>query len=221
MAHIILNRNLVSAVRKMKSVIVCNGEDPGKRVLNRCLKNCDLLIAADGGANTLLRHGFTPHFITGDMDSFTPENPHNFNIIHDADQESNDLEKALKLASARKATDVIVCGATGKRLDHALKNLSVILRYEDTFTDLLAVDKYLNYRILPKQFSMKTKPGSLISLFPMSGRVDGITTRGLKYPLNNEHLENGLRDGSSNEAAEKEITITYESGSLLLMTKSR
>jgi len=39
----------------------------------------------------------------------------------------------------------------------------------------------------------------------------------LKYSLSNEFMENGVRDGSSNEAVSEDITIEYKSGALLLI----
>jgi thiamine pyrophosphokinase len=55
----------------------------------------------------------------------------------------------------------------------------------------------------------------------MSGKVKGIKTKGLLYPLNDEELENGKRDGSSNEAISDTISIEYTSGSLLLMISKK
>lgn len=142
----------------------------------------------------------------------------NFELIHDPDQETNDLEKALKLALDRGATEVVILGATGLRLDHTLKNLSVMLQFSGRFRDILFRDVACDMRILPREFTMETRPGQIISLFPLSGKVDGITTEGLRYALNDEPLENGVRDGSSNEATGKQIRIGHRSGDLLLIT---
>ena len=50
------------------------------------------------------------------------------------------------------------------------------------------------------------------------GKVDGITTENLFYPLQNESLELGYRTGSSNHVKEDGIvTITHEKGNLLLI----
>jgi len=47
--------------------------------------------------------------------------------------------------------------------------------------------------------------------------VDGITTRGLKFPLQNGTLQNGFQDGSSNETVEKIVEINFKKGDLLLL----
>lgn len=206
----------------MNALIVCNGKSPGKRLLNKWTKESNLIIAADGGANILLNAGILPDFIVGDMDSFEPEIPHNLIIIHDTDQETNDLEKALTLAKKRGAKKVVVTGATGLRTDHTLKNLSVLQKFSSTFREISIEDRLTTFKIIPKKFSLKRiKPGISISLFPMSGKVKGIKTEGLLYPLKDEELENGKRDGSSNEAVSDTISIEYTSGSMLVMISKK
>jgi thiamine pyrophosphokinase len=46
--------------------------------------------------------------------------------------------------------------------------------------------------------------------------VTGIITRGLKYPLTNGFLENGVSDGSSNSVVSSPVAIIHEEGDLLL-----
>jgi thiamine pyrophosphokinase len=223
----------------MRALIMCNGEMPPEGVLEKSLAGCALVIAADGGANTLLRMGVVPDVVTGDMDSFrmagdeggrainsATDHGRNrfksisetgFEIIHDPDQETNDLEKALKLALNRGATEAVILGATGFRLDHTLKNLSVLLQFTSGFNEILMRDASTDIRVIPKEFTMGTIPGQLISLFPLSGLVSGIITEGLRYPLNDETLENGVRDGTSNEATGKRVSIRYREGNLVLI----
>ena len=205
----------------MNFLICCNGRPPSKELLDKLATEANIIIAADGGAATLLYAGIKPDFITGDMDSFTGIKgdalPDDINLVPDPDQETNDLEKALMLAKKHDAGRVVICGATGFRIDHTLKNLSVLQQFAYAFDSVIIVDDYTTCMILPKEFSMDTMPGMPVSLFPISGRVEGITTGGLKYSLSNEFIENGIRDGSSNEAISERITITYKSGSLLLI----
>lgn len=214
---------------------MCNGGIPPEKILTESLAGTGLVIGADGGGNILLDLGVVPDVVIGDLDSFlsgqgednrkpgdrkkdAPVENLNFELIHDPDQETNDLEKALKLALDRGATEVVILGATGLRLDHTLKNLSVLLQFSGRFRDILLRDATCDMRILPREFTMETRAGQTISLFPLSGRVDGITTEGLRYALHDESLENGVRDGSSNEATGKQIRIGHRSGDLLLIT---
>src|SRR5690606_29743831 len=134
--------------------------------------------------------------VIGDMDSFQSQAGLNLNIIADPDQEINDLEKALNYSLKADGTHITVLGATGSRLDQTLKNISVMAQFTPKFDELVFKHPQGWMNILPRSYYLKTKPGALISLFPVSGRVDGIKTTGLEFPLNDESLENGVRDGS-------------------------
>jgi thiamine pyrophosphokinase len=150
------------------------------------------------------------------LDSFKKFEEDSFEIAFRADQESNDLEKALNHALNNQATHIHILGATGQRLDHTLKNLSVLKQFNAHFKELLLMDDFGDTMLIEKTFRENITIGTPISLFPLSGKVTGITTKGLKYPLSNESLENGVRDGSSNEVVETPVEITYEEGDLLL-----
>jgi thiamine pyrophosphokinase len=202
----------------MKAVILCDGDIPQKQVIECDLSDTDLFIAADGGASRAKELGFQPDVIIGDLDSYTVIGNEKALLIQDEDQETNDLEKALSYAKKKSATSVTVFGATGKRLDHTLKNLSVLLQFDSRFDSVIFIDDYAELKVIHSPFRESFEIGTIISLFPLSGKVEGITTTGLKYPLNNEALENGIRDGSSNEAVEKTVEIEFKKGDLLLLT---
>jgi thiamine pyrophosphokinase len=199
------------------ALVVCNGEPPDTNHLATRCKWASLVVAADGGIVPLLTAGITPHVIIGDLDSSIAPYPDGVSVIMDPDQETNDLEKALNYLQSTKIEDVLVLGATGLRLDHTLKNLSLLVKFSDTFNRLHFEDRYSTIRIAHKNTELTLPIGTGISLFPMSGKVDGIRTQGLMYPLINESLENGSRDGSSNVVVANPVSIQYESGSLLLI----
>lgn len=202
----------------LRILVVANGAKPTDFMLLQEADIADILIAADGGATFCLQLGRKPDVIIGDMDSFRAQPEFGeLNIIIDTDQETNDLEKALKHAKLLGGDSIVILGATGIRLDQTLKNISVMQQFHGVFSELVFRDEFCWMRIIPTEFSFKVSPGTIISLFPISGVVDEIETSGLKYPLKNETLENGVRDGSSNESISDTVTISHRSGSLLLM----
>lgn len=200
----------------MHAVIVSNGFPPSKELLEAETVSANLIIGADGGGNILLNNGITPHMVVGDMDSFKKPDAVNFEIIHDPGQETNDLEKALTLALQKEVETCTVLGAFGKRMDHSLKNLSVMKQFNLAFRKLLYKDELLEAFIVKNEYKTVLPVGSIVSLFPLSGEVKGITTKGLKYPLTKESLENGERDGTSNETTKPELSIQVESGDLVV-----
>lgn len=201
----------------MKALILCDGDIPQKAIIEREISDSELFIAADGGAYHAQKLELQPDVIIGDLDSYKVTGDETASVIHDKDQETNDLEKALAHALESSATEAVVFGATGKRLDHTLKNLSVLLQFDAMFDSIVLMDNYAVMKIIQSPFRESFQPGTILSLFPLSGKVEGITTKGLKYPLKNEDLENGIRDGSSNEATEKTVEIEFKKGDLLLL----
>jgi len=200
----------------MKTLILCNGKPPNRELFHSCRQWADYFIAADGGGNIAREFGSLPDLVIGDLDSFQRHEPDSFEVVHDPDQETNDLEKALSRAVTEGSREVVVLGATGMRLDQSLKNLSVLKQFNDKFESLIFRDNHLDTFLLPTPFSKKFEPGTQVSLFPLSGKVTGIYTKGLKYPLNNEELINGVRDGSSNEVVSSPVEITHTEGDLLM-----
>lgn len=203
-------------IRILDILILCNGLAPSKSLFKEAYERADFFIAADGGANTALSMNVKPDVVIGDMDSYTPLPDDAFKVIEDPDQYSNDLEKALGLAAKKNATSVIVLGATGERVDQTLKNLSVLKQFNNKFKKLLFRDDHGDLKLIKSPFSAELKPNTTVSLFPLSGKVTGITTEGLKYPLQNEALENGVKDGSSNEVVASPVSISFEEGDLIL-----
>lgn len=200
----------------MKGLILCNGLPPEPSLLQMHLQQSGLFIAADGGGNTARQLGHLPDLVVGDLDSFRPKEEDEFEVIEDPDQETNDLEKALTLAYKRNVTNVTVLGVTGQRIDQTLKNLSVLKQFNDQFESLVFEDNFGKIFLLPRSYSAEITSGTTVSLFPLSGRVEGIITEGLKYPLRDESLENGIRDGSSNRVVSSPVQIEYRSGDLLI-----
>ncbi|MEX0994627.1 MAG: thiamine diphosphokinase [Balneolaceae bacterium] len=200
----------------MKAVILCDGRRPPADKIRHAIDHAELFIAADGGGNVARELNLTPQIVIGDLDSYTAEPDPQTEVIRDPDQESNDLEKALNKALEKGATDAVVFGAVGQRLDHTLKNLSVLKQFNTRFTTLRYFDRYGELFLLPAKFRAQYPPGTTVSLFPLSGKAEGITTRGLKFTLQNETLENGVRDGSSNETVREYIEITHKKGDLLI-----
>lgn len=205
----------------IKSVILCDGDIPDREQILSELKDAKHFIAADGGANRAHELDLQPDIITGDFDSYIVTGKEKSTIIKNPDQETNDLEKALSISLKRFSTHVIIFGATGKRVDHTMKNLSVLLQFNDKFDQISFKDKFSSIRIIKSPFKEEFPLYSSISLFPLSGEVTGITTRGLRYPLKNELLKNGVQDGTSNESVEKIVEIEFKKGDLLLIVNHK
>ena len=155
----------------MTALIYCNGTALPEELFQSLKRTADVLVAADGGAYHYLAHGVVPDLIIGDLDSFTDSPPAGVQVIHDTDQETNDLQKALGWACGNGVTAVTVVGAAGDRLDHNLNNLSVLLEHTDRFVSIELVDTFGRHFVVTSPVTIATRPGLTVSLFPLSGRV--------------------------------------------------
>ncbi|MGH2568473.1 MAG: thiamine diphosphokinase [Bacteroidota bacterium] len=200
-----------------QALILANGEPPKKSHLQSLLKQCGLFVCADGGANTALKLGLKPDAIVGDMDSIHTETRAKFQHIpmhEDSDDETTDLEKAISWTIKQKFEHIIVVGATGKRLDHNVGNLGVLAKfYPDAIIKLVDDTGELMY--VGREHSLEAPVHSVISLIPLT-RCEGVTTKGLAYALDNESLELGVREGTSNVVVANPVVIKVKRGNLLI-----
>jgi thiamine pyrophosphokinase len=179
----------------------------------------DFIVAADGGVSHAFTWGFKPDYVVGDLDSVDEHiksklKPTQF--IHLPSQELNDLEKSLNFCKNLDINDLTIVGLTGKRLDHTINNLSVVSRYDSIFK-LTIYDANAQIHLVRDKFTFDGVIGQTISLISI-GKVGGITTEGLAYPLNNESLIFGEREGASNEIVSTPIKVQIKSGLLFIFT---
>ena len=68
-----------------KALIVCNGNPPPKSLLSQLWKKTSYRVAADGGANLLIKSKYVPDAVVGDFDSLdtkTREQMPNSKFLH-------------------------------------------------------------------------------------------------------------------------------------------
>ena len=203
------------------ALIIANGASCSEELLGQLLEWSPLVVVLDSAIERVLNLGIKIDVLIGDFDNnFDPyyyaEQQFPMEVIHVADQDSTDLEKAFNYLIERKIYAANVVWATGKRADHTITNMTNIVRYKDKMKIVL-YDDYSKIFRLPNHYKKWYPKDTIISLIPI-GTVEGITTQNLRYPLANETLTLGYRTGSSNTVNEDGIVeITYEGGDLLMM----
>ena len=204
-----------------RAVLFANGQ--AKSGFEIKLLPGDFLIAVDGGLRHLKRLGLKPHLLIGDLDSVGEIDLAEI-IAAGIDvtrfppaKEQTDLELALEYALENGYAQIVIAYPFGDRVDHTLGNLSLLARPDLAGKTLSLDDGLTEARVLNKSASLPTQPGDLVSLIPWGEPVEGITTKGLEYPLNNETLVPWQSRGISNVALADSIELDFKSGRLLVI----
>lgn len=180
------------------------------------------LIAADGAAITLVANGIVPEFIVGDLDSIDADTLQRLeglsDVVVEPDQDMNDFEKTLRFAEGQLWKRLLIVGIHGGDLEHTLNNWSVMMRYGRTLS-LTALDRQRYAVPLYTSTAFPPTPNELLSLIPQPHAH--LTTEGLQWPLSNEALSLGGREGARNRAAADVVHITVHDGSLLFFCDAR
>lgn len=207
----------------MRAVIFANGKMNDPTQARTQVKQGDLLIAADGGALHCLELDLTPDLVIGDFDSLQQED---LNILesrgaeiirYPARKDYTDLELALQHAVQRGAEDILVIAALGARWDQTLANLLLPAAATLEETTVSLVDGPQELRLLrgPDRLELTGRKGEIVSLVPLGGPAEIITTSGLEYPLNGETLDFGSTRGISNVMLGRKASIHLQRGLLL------
>lgn len=201
----------------MHALVIANGPLPPKDRFARAIDAADLILCADGGANRAVAAGITPHFVVGDFDSlsdgvrahFAPEQ-----LVHRPSQYATDLEKTLQFAVDQNCTAATVLGLSGGRLDHQICNLNMLEKFSDRLA-MTCIDENGTGYIVRDTLRLRCKIGQQVSIFAFR-RAGGITTRGLRYPLQDATMEWAVNDGLSNEAIAELVEIRVANGCLFV-----
>lgn len=207
----------------MRVVIVANGEIEDERQARIVVRSANKLICADGGTRHVLAWGIRPDIIVGDMDSLDESTLAGLLQAgveverHPSQKNETDLQLALARALREGATEIIILGALGGRLDQTLSNI-LLLTWEklaDLPVRILAGREEVV--LVRDTVTLHGRPGDVVSLLPLTPTVEGITTDGLEYPMKDEPLFLGLSRGVSNVMLGQAGHITVRAGLLLVI----
>ncbi len=164
------------------AVILANGEYPSHPLPLYLLENAPYVVCCDGAADEYISRGHTPDAIVGDGDSISPENRNRFAdiLFCNNDQETNDQTKAVNHCLTIGKKNLLIVGATGKREDHTLGNISLLMDYVDEVQVEMATDSGF---FTPAKDSGKFKciKGEQVSMVNFG--ATGVRGENLVYPL--------------------------------------
>ena len=199
-------------------VILAAGDFPRAEVPLQALREADLRICCDSAAEALVAHGLEPDRIAGDLDSLRADFRERYRdiITHVAEQDNNDLTKAFHLALTLKPRRITIAGATGRREDHTLGNVSLLLDYaREASCPVTMLTDYGRFEAIFDTATLPAAPGQQISIFAFDNSLT-IKSAGLKYPTDAVVFDT-LWKATLNEALSDAFTLTlsHPSGVLL------
>ena len=202
-------------------IIIANGAACSELLLNTSLSKATIVVALDAAIERVVELGIKPTVLLGDFDrefnfSIYKEKDPQLSIVHIVNQDKTDLEKAFDFLIERKIRNVEVLWATGRRSDHHFANIACLVKYRNNL-NITLLDDYSKIYLLDKKYENWFAANMIISLIPL-GKVTGIVTENLYYPLENEDLDTGYRMGNSNHVInDGMVRIEHTSGDLILM----
>lgn len=212
----------------MRALIIANGTHRAREQLRRLARSVTLIVAADGGADVAAGAGIRPHLLVGDMDSITPATRARLAgagvtlRLVPREKDLTDTELALRVAREHGATEVVVAAPFGGRVDHTVAHVFLLFLARAMRLQMSLMDGYTEARLADGRTVLDGAVGDLVSLIPLSARVVGITTFGLRYPLARAGLVRGTTRGVSNVIVETPAGLErVRAGDLLIVHTRR
>ena len=189
-----------------RTVILAAGDFPKKGgTAWKLLATATRVVACDSAADAYRRRFRKwPDVIIGDLDSIPPHfllSPFSFLLVRDADQNTNDLEKAIRYCAKQGWSDPMIVGATGKREDHTLGNVFRALAF-----GLEIVTDHGRFVPFEGRLRLKVAVGAPVSVFAPDPTTR-MTSKGLEWPLDGVRFDN-LYCATLNRATATTVTLT-------------
>ena len=199
------------------TVILANGDFPASPHSLRILQEAERIVCCDGAAQVLLAHGIDPTVVIGDLDSLHDNVKKRLcgRIIQVAEQDTNDLNKAFRYCLAQGWLDITILGATGKREDHTLGNISLLADFAKQAPAIRMVTDYGCFLPMLTSGTISCTPGQQVSIFALDSDTP-IVSHGLKYPLNGL-VPSRWWEATLNEALGDSFTLEFPEGKSLLL----
>lgn len=198
-----------------KAVILANGSFPKHEIPLKELRSSKYIVCCDGAINKLDEAGIEPYAIVGDLDSLDPDLKWKYRdlIHHFANQDTNDLTKAIDWCLKNNFSEVVIVGATGQRDDHMIGNVFLLPGYARKIkTKMLTSYGVFTPILRAKNFESYTR--QQVSIFSPNAETL-ISTANLRYSLTEQKLEM-MYQGTLNESMGDSFRVEFEGGPLIV-----
>ena len=214
------------------AVIVGNGQFPKKEYPLYLLESADYVVCCDGALDTYLRHFRgrnlrRPDVVIGDMDSLSKKTAERFRdiAVKIDEQETNDQSKAFHyiLEHFPDVDTVHILGATGKREDHTIGNLSLLMEYAREMgrqdcgrtVSVDIVSDWSTAFAITDSCTLDVGEGRSVSIICPDNSLN-IKSEGLVWPTDNVVFDN-LWQTTLNRASADRISLTFSHPSIALI----
>ena len=207
----------------MKVVIISGGNSPSYTLIKKELRESEYLIAADSGANTLFKYDVFPDYIIGDLDSIKTvalnyyKNRKVSILQYPPEKDYTDTEIAVNKAIDLGATEIVLLGCTGSRIDHLFGNIGMLLKCLELGISCVIKDDNNTIFLTETSIKIRGSLGETFSIIPYSEEISDLTIIGAKYPLDNYKMKIGSAIGISNVFEEEEVEVQFSSGRILII----
>lgn len=128
-----------------------------------------------------------------------------------------DMELGILAAREIGTNELLIFGGIGNRLDHTIANIHLLLRIKELGMYGQLINENNTIELIDHKKIIEGKEGDLISLLPFQGPAEGVSTKGLEYPLFEESLPMDTARGISNVMTGRRAEVTVRKGMLLLI----
>ena len=211
-------------------VILCDGEFPRKAYPLYLLESAEAVVCCDGSVLKYLRYmkrrfgeERLPEAVVGDMDTLPKAWQRRLApiIVHVSEQDDNDLTKSMRyvLAHHPDVERITVLGATGRREDHTLGNLGLLMEYTRLFDlgniRVESVSDYGTAFAVTDTCELHVGKGRRFSLFSPDNALT-IRSEGLQWPTDAVVFDNWW-PATLNRATEDVVRLTFSHPSRALV----
>ncbi|MBI2762343.1 MAG: thiamine diphosphokinase [Chloroflexi bacterium] len=221
----------------MRALVLADGDPPTRTALDDAWPGWDtdvaFVVAADGGARLADALGLPIDQWVGDGDSLGTEGLQSLRArgvavaVAPRDKDQSDSELGLQAVVRAGATTIIVLGALGGlRPDHALANVAMLGHPDCIGRAVEILDPRARIRLLAaragldgarvERLDLSGRVGDLVSLIPLE-EVQGASTRGLRFPLDQATLPSGRSRTLSNVRVSATAEVSLRVGRLLVI----
>ncbi len=208
----------------MRVLIFANGDVADVGWIRPFLSAATLIIAANGGTRHLWQLDVRPHLLVGDLDSLPPALAEwlaqgNVQTARaPAEKDETDLELALLHAATQGASEVLVFGGFGGRIDQTLANIFLLAHPALAGRRVFFLSEHQRLWLIGAEDGVVTvngRIGDTLSLIPCGADVRVRATTGLAWPLQDSLLAFGPARGLSNRLTDDLAAVEVANGRLI------